>query len=638
MCSTCCTVAFPVAAAADCLRASVSDMKSNPPLWKKERLGLSMIASSLVAIVIIAGLLFDYLKETKKQTIRTHGVSLIRTLTALPFRELAPESNPAAVLSALQLSASREYFAYAAIVDATGATIVERVAPGLLLPGLEISGNRTSWMGEHVFEKTGSHPRIQEFHAPLLSEGELSGYLRLGYFEPGYGLTPTQIAFVATLALVIFLLTPLFYFLVRREIRPLEQAGSKLRDLVQEGQFQSVDITASGELGQFMNNFNQFVTYANNRVAELESDRERVLTSTKLLSYRKERIVRVIESFPEGILLFNEAGNVTVANRQLEAVLGVDADAIVGADNMDWCEHDEVRDYLNLCRVGGRYLPEPLEFNSEVARNKHFVITAYPLFMPDGTETIGCLVVVRDITVETLARAGRAEFVAHVAHEFKTPLNVLALYSEALQRADPDDHETRIDAANVIEEEVGRLSSLINNMLNLTRIEMGSMDVDTQRVRVRDLIEDVFKNVKHMRLASGIEFDLKLPAQITPLQLDKELIRIALNNFLTNAVKYNKPNGKVTLVVEEFDEVVRISVADTGIGIATDDLPKIFDKFYRSDESEVRERSGHGLGLALARDIIELHNGSVTAESTPGEGTVFTIDLWKIVPAMKQVS
>ncbi len=597
-----------------------------------------MIAASLVAIVIIAALLFDYLRDTKEHTIRSQGVGLIRILTTLPFEELVPVSNPSAVLGALQVKESKVYFAYAAIVDTNGRTIVEQAAPGLLIPALDVPDNRTAWMGEHLFAKTQSHAGIIEFHAPLLSEGKLAGYLRLGYFQPGYGLTPTQIAFIATLALVIFLLTPLFYFLVRREIRPLEQASFKLQNLVKEGQFQSVDVTASGELGQFMTNFNQFVTYANDRVAELESDRERILTSTKLLSYRKERIVRVIESFPEGILLFNESGNVTVANRQLGGILGVEADAIVGAESMDWCQHAEVRDYLNLCRVGGRYLPEPLEFITETARSKHYVITAYPLFMPDGSETIGCLVVVRDITIETLARAGRAEFVAHVAHEFKTPLNVLSMYSEALQGADPDDHETRIEAANVIEEEVGRLSSLINNMLSLTRIEMGSMDVNTQRVRMRDLVEDVFKNIKHTRLAADIEFEIKLPTQITPLELDKELIRIALNNFLTNAVKYNKPGGKVSLAVEEFDEVVRICVTDTGIGIAPDDIPRIFDKFYRSDESEVRDRSGHGLGLALARDIIELHNGSVMVESTLGEGTVFTIDLWKIAPAMKQVS
>ncbi len=596
-----------------------------------------MIASSLVAILAISLLLFDYLRDSREDDVRAKGVGLIRVLATLPYDQLAPASNPSALLGTLKINESKEHFAYAAIVGTDGRPIVELASDGFIIPPFVTPDNPSSWLGERAIQATEKHPAILEFHAPLLKQGELAGHLRLGYFQPGFGLAPPQIVFMATLALIIFLLTPLFYFLVRREIRPLAAADSKIKDLLSGEQFRAVEISASGELGQFMSNFNRFVEYSNQRVAEVEADRERVLTSTKLLSYRKERILRVIESFPEGILLLNEAGAVTVANRHLEGILGVEAEDIVGSESMEWCPHDDVREYLNHCRDGGRHLPEPVEFETENAPGKTYGIAAYPLFMPDGSETIGCLIIVRDITLESLARRGRAEFVAHVAHEFKTPLNVLSLYSESLQMADPDDAETRIEAANVIEEEVGRLSSLINNMLNITKIEMGSLDVDTQRVRIRDLLEDVFKNVKHMKQAEGLEFSIELPTQITPLELDKDLLRIALNNFLTNAVKYNKPGGKVTLSVEEHDEVVRISVSDTGIGITEEDLPRIFDKFYRSEENEVRALTGHGLGLALAQDIIELHNGSVLVESTPGVGTEFTIELWKVSPSMKQV-
>ncbi|MFK8030351.1 MAG: ATP-binding protein [Gammaproteobacteria bacterium] len=596
-----------------------------------------MIAASLLAISASTVLLLDYLRDGRDEAIRAQGVGLIRVLSALPYDELVPSSNPSAVMRTLQMNEGKENFAFASIVGVNAKPVVEVVAPGLIVPSLIVPNDPAGWLGQRTIPKSETHTEILEYYAPLLSDGELAGYLRLGYFKPGFGISPALIVFAATLALIIFLLTPLFYFLVRREIQPLEAAGSQLRDLLKEGQLQSVDVTASGELGQFMANFNQFVAYANERVASVEADRERVLTSTKLLSYRKERILRVIESFPEGILLLNEAGAITIANSQFEHILGVQPGVIVGSESMDWCKQEDVLDYLNLCRVGGRYLPEAVEFVAESSPDKTFVITAYPLFKPDGSETIGCLVVIRDITIEVLARKGRAEFVAHVAHELKTPLNVLSLYSQSLQDAAPDDEETRIEAANVIEEEVGRLSSLINNMLNITRIEMGSQDVETQRVRIRDLLEDVFNNAKLLRQAEGLNFDIRLPAQVTPLELDKDLIRIALNNFLTNAVKYNKPGGSITMTVEEHDEIVRISVADTGIGIKPEDLSRIFEKFYRSEENEVRDLAGHGLGLALARDIIELHNGSVSVESTQGEGTTFVIDLWKVVPVMKQV-
>lgn len=596
-----------------------------------------MIAASLLVIGATVVLLFDYLQDGREATMRAQGVALVRTLSSLPYDELVPSSNPSAVLRTLQINESNPLFAYASVASTDGRVVVETTAPGLIVPPGVLPEDPASWLGERVVSGSPDRVEILEYFAPLFQDGELAGYLRLGYFKSGFSLSSAQVAFAATLALIIFTLTPLFYFLVRHEIKPLERAGIELQELLADNRLNTVDVTASGELGQFMSNFNRFVAYANERVESMEAERERMQTSTKLLSYRKERILRVIESFPEGILLLNEAGAVTVANQQWEHIFGSSSSEIVGADSMEWCTDTSVRAYLNQCRVGGRYLPEPLEFVLAISPQKTHLLTAYPLFMPDGSETIGCLVVVRDISLEVLARKGRAEFVAHVAHELKTPLNVLALYSEALQNADPDDEETRIESANVIEEEVGRLSSLISNMLNITKIEMGSQDVETQRVRLRDLLEDVFKNARHMRQAEGLDFNIRLPTEMSALELDKDLMRIALNNFLTNAIKYNRPNGSVTLAVQEQGDIVRITISDSGIGISPEDIPNVFDKFYRSEANEVRNLSGHGLGLALAKDIIELHNGSVSVESVPGEGTTFTVELWKVVPTMKQV-
>lgn len=262
---------------------------------------------------------------------------------------------------------------------------------------------------------------------------------------------------------------------------------------------------------------------------------------------------------------------------------------------------------------------------------------AYPLFSPkDAEEIFGNLIVLRDVSQEAMAEEGRTNFVAHLAHELKTPLHTLALYSEALLGPDGKDESFRVDACNVIHDEVDRLSSLVSNMLNITKMETGRLTLETERIRLRDLLEDVFNHLSKSGNAAELEFELALPRELSAVAVDKDLLRIALNNLLSNAIKYSKPGGKVTLSATESDAAIDIGVADTGLGIAPDDQERIFDKFYRSEAEEAHARGGHGLGLPLAKDIVELHRGQLSVASTLGEGTEFTIHLQKDAGLVQQ--
>ncbi|MFK8016242.1 MAG: ATP-binding protein [Gammaproteobacteria bacterium] len=603
--------------------------RKDAPLWKRERLGLSMIAGSLLVIAVLCALLLQHLLSESEQRLRVQGVSLARVLSSIELQELAPASNPSSLLQTLAVSDQYSRFAYATLVSVDGSPIVEAAADGMLVPSWQPPEEPASWRGERHIDAQGNRPAIVEFYAPIMQGAERAAHLRLGYVAPSIGQSAANLPFYASLSLLVFLLTPLFYFLMRREIRPLKQAAADLRVAIDSDTGRPVHIQADGELGVFMHQFGQFVEHMNQRVADMQTERERVVTSTKLLSYRKERVLRVLESLPDAILVMDESGTITVVNRRLEEMLGVDVTTLSGSTSLEWCENDDVRQFLSQCRARAsrRYLPEPVEVQLTPETRLTHTVTAYPLFSPSDSKSIGCLVVIRDTTLQALARNGRAEFVGHIAHELKTPLTVLSMYSETLQTADPDDRELRIEAANVIEDEVGRLSALINNLLSLTRIEMGSMDIDSQRVRVGDLLRDVFDAARHIRGADALRFDLELPDQLGVFSLDKDLLRIALNNLLSNAVKYNRPGGTVTMRAEETEECLRISVTDSGIGITAEDQSQVFEKFFRSDSDEVRDRSGHGLGLALTRDIVELHNGALSVSSEPGKGTRFVIEL-----------
>jgi signal transduction histidine kinase len=218
----------------------------------------------------------------------------------------------------------------------------------------------------------------------------------------------------------------------------------------------------------------------------------------------------------------------------------------------------------------------------------------------------------------------------------KSPLNVLGLYSEALLSDTGKSEEFRIEAANVIAAEVDRLSSLITGLLNMTQIENGSLTPDRGLVKLREVAESAFDEARHSANDKNYKFEFDAPKEMSPVFIDKDLIRIALTNLLSNAVKYNSDGGEVRLTIEETEDAVQVRVADSGIGISEEEAPRIFKKFYRSPDERVQSINGHGLGLALTKQIIELHHGSLTLDHDRAFGTEFIVNLWKETTAAKQ--
>ena len=600
--------------------------------WGRDRMGLIAIFASLAAIALMLSFLVRHLEQHREERIRAQGISLVRLLANMPLMQLAPGQDRQGVLQVIRQSHNDPDFAYAAVVDTGGHLLGSETAPGVLVPQAPLPDSPFAWLGERQIDLAEGRGGVQEFHAPLLHEGELVGHVRLGYYRDTWGGLREQLSFFATLALPIFLLGGLLYFLLRRETRPLRQISEGLNDLARQGSFHRVKVEAAGELGEFIRRFNAFMELSRERIHTLEAEHEGLKTSSRLLSYKRERVEAVLQSMPDALMVLDESGVVSFVNDRVGHLLGLEMEQILGHRARDWCPHPNITAFLSRYEDHHRagYGDEGIEFAPPGLPDKFIAVNAYPLFSPHETHRVfGTLVVFRDISVEQAAKKNRAEFVAQVAHELKSPLNVLALYSESLQGEDGRDEAFRVEAVNVIRDEVERLSILINNLLSITKIEMGSMDLVRQRVKLRDLLEDAFKAVGRNARAQDVMLNLDLPPDISPINVDKELLRIAVNNLLTNAIKYNLPGGSITLSAEESDDSVCIRVRDTGIGISPADQARIFDKFYRSLDDRVRRRSGHGLGLSLARDIVQMHHGTLSVKSAPDEGAEFTIELDK---------
>jgi two-component system sensor histidine kinase VicK len=609
-------------------------------MWRNERIGLIMIFASLLVMGVVLFLSFNYQLETRLAQARSQGISLVRLLSGMSWEELVPANGRPGMLQALRHGQNNPDFAYGVLIDTQGRPATEVSIPGIIIPSAPLPEQPVAWLGERLVPGTAGDTGFLEFHAPLFSAGALQGYVRLGYRKPAFELRYDELPFFAALVLPVFLLTPLFYFLLHREIHPLRKISENMQQLLDGQVTQQVELHPSGELGAFMQQFSQFVTAAQERIQALEGDQQGLVMSNKLLSYNRSRIESILQTLPEGVLVIDEAGMVSYANERITGLLGLQHENIIGKKPREWCDNPNVISYLSRHNAkGGQvgHISDSIQISPLNDPDKLLEVKAYPLFSPkDNSSLFGSLVVIRDCTEEQLARRSRGEFVAQVAHELKTPLNVLAMYSESLLDEKENSEEFRIEAVNVIHDEVERLSTMINNMLALTKFELGGMQLNRQRVRLHELLEDAFQNISQSGRGKHLNFELDLPREMNAVYVDKDLLRIAINNLLTNAIKYNRPNGKVVLSAQEMNNAIEISVRDSGIGITREDHQKIFDKFYRSDDEQVRLQSGHGLGLPLAQQIIQMHQGRLSLESEYGKGSNFTIRLDKDMDILRQ--
>ncbi len=435
---------------------------------------------------------------------------------------------------------------------------------------------------------------------------------------------------IVSIALPVFLLSALTYRMIRRETRLLSQLEARMEDLGRAYGLDEIDAGPATEFHRFVQRFDRFLQRVNARVHELDQQGLEAQTASRLLAYKHEKAEAVLDAIPEGVLVIDRSGVPTFANPKVEPLLGVSRQELIGQPAQKWCADKEVLSLLMRYTqaIDPAVHPAGVEFSPAGHPDRRTSVSFYPLFSPRDRATLfGTLVVFRDISREYAAKQAGAEFVGQVSHELKTPFAVLAAYSELLMDYHALPEEERVNAVNVIRDEVERATALVNNLLNISRLESGTLPIARQRVKVHDLLRASYEAMSKNAQTRGVVLELKIPPDLGSARLDKDLFRIAIDNLLGNAIKYSDSGGQVTLAAEALeDQRMRISVKDQGIGIAAQDRDKVFEKYYRSGSGEASARGGHGLGLYLARQIVELHHGTISVRSEPGKGTTFAVE------------
>ena len=218
------------------------------------------------------------------------------------------------------------------------------------------------------------------------------------------------------------------------------------------------------------------------------------------------------------------------------------------------------------------------------------------------------------------------EFVADVSHELRTPIAALRMYTE-LQRDGQIDEITRAEFLERSTEQIGRLEWLSTNLLDLSRIDAGIFPLDMRDGDLRDPIQAVVQALSEVALGRGIGLESFVPGEPVVLRFDRERIVQLLTNLIGNALKFTPRGGAVSVRLSDEEERATIEVRDTGAGIPADELPRVFERFYRGTNTGEARASGSGLGMAIVRSIVEMHGGEIDISSVVGEGTVVRITL-----------
>ena len=397
----------------------------------------------------------------------------------------------------------------------------------------------------------------------------------------------------------------------RRDNIRLKQINQKVKDLIAGDYSQVLDMQGSSEITNITNNLNDLSEVIRLTQENLEQESKRL---NSILSY-----------MTDGVLATNRRGKITMINDMAKKQLGVQKEEVLNKSILELLKIEddyELRDLITQ-------VPE-LMIDSQDSNGEYLSLRVrFALVRRESGFISGLVAVLHDTTEQEKEERERRLFVSNVSHELRTPLTSVKSYLEALDEGALSE-PVAPDFIKVSLDETNRMMRMVTDLLHLSRIDNATSHLDVELINFTAFITFIlnrFDQIRGQDEEKKYELVRDYPITSVWIEIDTDKMTQVIDNILNNAIKYSPDGGKITVTMKTTDDQMILSISDQGLGIPKQDLPRIFDRFYRVDRARSRAQGGTGLGLAIAKEIIKQHDGFIWAKSEYGKGSTFTIVL-----------
>ena len=397
----------------------------------------------------------------------------------------------------------------------------------------------------------------------------------------------------------------------RRDNIRLRQLNQKVKDLIAGDYSQVLDMQGSSEITNITNNLNDLS--------------EVIRLTQENLEQESKRLHSILAYMTDGVLATNRRGQITMINDMAKRQLGIESDDALNQNILELLKIEEEYELRDLITQS----PELMIYSQNLNGEYISLRVRFALIRRESGFISGLVAVLHDTTEQEKEERERRLFVSNVSHELRTPLTSVKSYLEALDEGALTE-PVAPDFIKVSLDETNRMMRMVTDLLHLSRIDNESSHLDVELINFTAFITFILNRFDKMRSQDDekkYELVRDYPINSVWIEIDTDKMTQVIDNILNNAIKYSPDGGKITVSMKTTDDQMILSISDQGLGIPKQDLPKIFDRFYRVDQARSRAQGGTGLGLAIAKEIIKQHKGFIWAKSEYGKGSTFTIVL-----------
>ena len=418
--------------------------------------------------------------------------------------------------------------------------------------------------------------------------------------------------FIFVLILLGFILVVTLLLLEnRRDNIRLKKINQKVKDLIAGDYSQVLDMQGSSEITNITNNLNDLS--------------EVIRLTQENLEQESKRLHSILSYMTDGVLATNRRGKITMINDMAKKQLGVQKEDVINKSILELLKIEDEYELRDLITQ----IPE-LMIDSQDGNGEYLSLRVrFALIRRESGFISGLVAVLHDTTEQEKEERERRLFVSNVSHELRTPLTSVKSYLEALDEGALSE-PVAPDFIKVSLDETNRMMRMVIDLLHLSRIDNATSHLDVELINFTAFITFILNRFDKMRGPDEEKkYDLVRDYPITSvwIEIDTDKMTQVIDNILNNAIKYSPDGGKITVTMKTTDDQMILSISDQGLGIPKQDLPRIFDRFYRVDRARSRAQGGTGLGLAIAKEIVKQHEGFIWAKSEYGKGSTFTIVL-----------